>query len=211
MPGRVVLDIPPLIISLPQGLGGLRAAAGPAGPRSQGSLQVTCLPTCPPAPVPGPQQDQLLRSLPCKQGQSLLGMLSAGSDLLYVPVGSDMGCDFCSPIQTGFSPEHLGVTKESPWRASHLRTGSDCYCFHLFLAELGLYGHARASHCGISSSLIAAPRPQAPWLRSCDSQAYLLCGGRDLPGSGAEPGSPALAGGSWTTGPPGSPDSCSFC
>lgn len=80
-------------------------------------------------------------------------------------------CDFCSPIQTGFSPEHLGVTKESPWRASHPRTGSDCCYFYLFLAALGPCGRARASHCGISSSLIVAPRLQAPWLRSCDARA----------------------------------------
>lgn len=113
----------------PQGFGGLQAAAGPAGPCSQGSLQVTCPPTCPPAPGPGPHQGQLLRSLPCRHGQRLLGILSAGSYLLHIPVGSDTGCDFCSPIQTGPSPEHLGVTKEAPWRASHRALGLTAVIF----------------------------------------------------------------------------------
>ena len=40
-------------------------------------------------------------------------------------------------------------------------------------------------------------------LSGCGAQAYLLCGMRDLPGSGIEPVSPALAGSFFTTEPPG--------
>ena len=42
-------------------------------------------------------------------------------------------------------------------------------------------------------------------LSSCGTQAYLLCGIWDLPRPGIEPMSPALAGGFFTTEPPGKP------
>ena len=42
-------------------------------------------------------------------------------------------------------------------------------------------------------------------LDSCDTQTKLFCGMWDLPGSGIEPVSPALAGGFFTTKPPGKP------
>ena len=42
------------------------------------------------------------------------------------------------------------------------------------------------------------------------AQAYMLCGMWDLPASGIKPMSPALAGGFFTTQPPGKPSSCSF-
>ena len=42
-------------------------------------------------------------------------------------------------------------------------------------------------------------------LGSCSTWAQLLCGMWDLPGSGIEPVSPALAGGFFTTKPPGKP------
>ena len=42
-------------------------------------------------------------------------------------------------------------------------------------------------------------------LSSCGAQALLLRGMWDLPGSGIEPLSPALAGGFFTTEPPGEP------
>ena len=43
-------------------------------------------------------------------------------------------------------------------------------------------------------------------LSGCGAQAYLLCGMRDLPGSGIEPVSPALAGSFFTTEPPRKPE-----
>ena len=107
-----------------------RSRAGRA--TSGGCLQVPCPPTCPPTPSPGPHQDQLLRSLPCKQGQSLPGILPVGTHLLCIRRMRHGLCDFCSPTQPGFFPEHLGVTKESPWRASHPHTGSDSV-FFLFI------------------------------------------------------------------------------
>ena len=42
-------------------------------------------------------------------------------------------------------------------------------------------------------------------LNSCGARAWLLCSIWDLPGSGIEPMSPALAGGLFTTRPPGKP------
>ena len=44
-------------------------------------------------------------------------------------------------------------------------------------------------------------------LRSCGTRAWLLQGTWDLPGSGIEPVSPALAGGFFTTEPPRNPSS----
>ena len=41
-------------------------------------------------------------------------------------------------------------------------------------------------------------------LSSCDAWVQLLCGMWDLPRSGMKPSSPALAGGFFTTEPPGS-------
>ena len=80
---------------------------------------------------------------------------------------------------------------------------------------------AGASHCGVFSCCGA--RAPGAWARSCGSwalehrlnscgpQAYLLRGMRDLPGSGLEPASPALAGGFSTTEPRGKPKSyCIF-
>ena len=43
-------------------------------------------------------------------------------------------------------------------------------------------------------------------LSSCGARAWLLCGMWDLPGPGLEPVSPALAGGFFTTAPPGKPE-----
>ena len=43
-------------------------------------------------------------------------------------------------------------------------------------------------------------------LHSCDTQTWLLSSMWDLPGSGIEPTSPALAGRLFTTEPPGRPD-----
>ena len=43
---------------------------------------------------------------------------------------------------------------------------------------------------------------------SCGARAQLLCGMWDLPRSGLEPVSPALAGGFLTTAPPGKPEQC---
>ena len=85
---------------------------------------------------------------------------------------------------------------------------------------------ARASHCGGSSSYEA--RPQGSWasvvaarglsrfdtcylehrLNSCGAWAQSLCGFWDLPGPGIKPVSTALAGGCFTTAPPGKPFHC---
>ena len=48
---------------------------------------------------------------------------------------------------------------------------------------------------------------RAHWLSSCGTRALLLHSMWDLPGSGIEPTSPALAGGFFTTEPPGEPRS----
>lgn len=47
-------------------------------------------------------------------------------------------------------------------------------------------------------------------LSSCGTQAYLLCGTCDLPRSGIEHMSPALAGGFFTPEPPGKPQMAGF-
>ena len=99
-----------------------------------------------------------------------------------------------------------------------------CYLFiYLFLAVLGLHFCARTfSSCGkrgplfiavrrpftIAASLVAGHRLQARRLSSCGSRAQLLRGMWDLPGSGREPVSPALAGRLSTTAPPGKPGMC---
>ena len=88
------------------------------------------------------------------------------------------------------------------------------------MAVLGLRFRARAfSSCGkwgplfivvhgpltITASLVAEHRLQTRRLSNCGSRAQLLCGMWNLPGSGLEPVSPALAGGFLTTAPPGKP------
>ena len=65
------------------------------------------------------------------------------------------------------------------------------------LVEHGFQGHMALSGCG-SHALEHR-------LRSCGAWAYFLCDMWDLPGSGTEPISPALAGGSFTTEPTGKP------
>ena len=91
---------------------------------------------------------------------------------------------------------------------------------YLFLAVLGLRFCVRAfSSCGergplfitvrgpltIVASLVAEHRLQTRRLSSCGARAQLLRGMWDLPGSGLEPVSPALAGRFSTTVPPGKP------
>ena len=88
------------------------------------------------------------------------------------------------------------------------------------MAVLGLRFCARAfSSCGeqgplfiavrgpltIAASLVAEHRLQMRRLSNCGSQAQLLRGMWDLPRSGLEPVSPALAGRFSTTAPPGKP------
>ena len=105
------------------------------------------------------------------------------------------------------------------------------YLFYLFLAVFGLHCCvwafsscvkwgllfvvvrglliAVASLCcgawalGAWASVVAACR-----FSSCGSWAWLFHGMWDLPGSGLEPVSPALAGGFLTTAPPGKPSVC---
>ena len=91
---------------------------------------------------------------------------------------------------------------------------------YLFMAVLGLRFCARAlSSCGkrgplfimvhgpltIAASLVAEHRLQTRRLSNCGSRAQLLHGMWDLPRSGLEPVSPALAGRLSTTAPPGKP------
>ena len=59
----------------------------------------------------------------------------------------------------------------------------------------------------ITASLVAEHKLQMRRLSSCGSRAQLLCGMWDLPRSGLEPMSPALAGRFSTTAPPGKPPS----
>ena len=94
---------------------------------------------------------------------------------------------------------------------------------YLFMAVLGLCFCARAfSSCGergslfiavrgpltIAASLVAEHRLQTRRLSNCGSRAQPLCGMWDLPRSGLEPVSPALAGRFSTTAPPGKPQKC---
>ena len=93
------------------------------------------------------------------------------------------------------------------------------------MAVLGLLFCARAfASCGkwgplfmvvqgpliIAASLIAEHRLQTRRLSNCGSRAQLLRGMWDLPRSGHEPVSPALAGRFSTTAPPGKPPKMCF-
>ena len=93
------------------------------------------------------------------------------------------------------------------------------------MAVLGLGFCARAfSSCGkrgplfiavrapltITASLVAKHRLQTRRLSNCGSRAQLLRGMWDLPRSGLEPMSPALAARFSTTAPPGKPQKISF-
>ena len=81
---------------------------------------------------------------------------------------------------------------------------------------------APASHCGgfscfrawalgHSGSVVAAVWAVEHWLTSVGARAQLLCGTWELPRSGIELVSPALAGGFFSTEPPGKPlDQYSF-
>ena len=62
----------------------------------------------------------------------------------------------------------------------------------------------------IAASLATEHRLQTRRLSNCGSRAQLLRGMWDLPGSGLEPVSPALAGRFSTTAPPGKPRLASF-
>ena len=78
---------------------------------------------------------------------------------------------------------------------------------------LGVRCYARAfSRCGVLPSCCGDFSFQFPGsehrLSSCVTGAWLPCGLRNLPGSGTDPTSPALAGGFLTTGPPGKPCIC---
>ena len=116
----------------------------------------------------------------------------------------------------------------SPKQDEHSISVRQClflsYFIYLFTAALGLHCCmaatlwlvcARASHCwGFSCG---ARAPECSGFRSCGSPALehsfnscgewalLLCGTWDLPRLGIKPVSPALAGGFFTTEPPGKP------
>ena len=112
-----------------------------------------------------------------------------------------------------------------------------CFIIYLFLAVLGLHCcwwafsrcskqglrsscGARASHCGgfschrarFSTCGLQSCSSQAPEhrLTSCGTWAYLLCDLLDLPNPGIELVSPTLAGGLFTTEPPGKPQYAAF-
>ena len=91
---------------------------------------------------------------------------------------------------------------------------------YLFMALLGLSFCARAfSSCSkwgplfiavrgpltVAASVVAEHRLQTRRLSNCGSRAQLLRGMWDLPRTGPEPASPALAGRFSTTAPPGKP------
>ena len=83
-----------------------------------------------------------------------------------------------------------------------------------FLSLIYVFGCAGSSLL-LGCSLVAACglRSFTSWalehrLSSCDTQAFLLHDMWDLPESGIEPMSPALAGGFFTTEPPGKPSHC---
>ena len=63
----------------------------------------------------------------------------------------------------------------------------------------------------IAASLVAEHRLQTRRLSNCGSRAQLLRGMWDLPRSGLEPVTPALAGRFSTTAPPGKPLACPLC
>ena len=65
--------------------------------------------------------------------------------------------------------------------------------------------HTGFNSCGVGS-VDAALGLQSHCLSSCSTWVYLSCSTWDLPKSGIEPVSPALAGGFLTTGPPGKSD-----
>ena len=90
------------------------------------------------------------------------------------------------------------------WRlfssCSKQRLLSSCgasHCSDLSCCRAWALGHAGFSSC--SSWALQH------WLHSCGTQAQLLRGIWDLPGSGIKPASPALAGGFLTTKPPRKP------
>ena len=70
------------------------------------------------------------------------------------------------------------------------------------VAEHGLWG-ARASVVAAHSSVVCTSWALQHRLSSCGPQAKLPCGMWDLPGAGIEPMTPTLAGGLFTTEPPG--------
>ena len=80
---------------------------------------------------------------------------------------------------------------------------SRCGAFSSRGAEALVLWAAVASACGLS---IWGSRALEHRLAGCGAQAYLLCGMRDLPGSGIEPVSSALAGRFFTTEPPRKPE-----
>ena len=73
-------------------------------------------------------------------------------------------------------------------------------CAGFSLQWLLLFRSMGSRHAGFSSCGSWALQHR---LSSCGAWAQLLCGIWDLPGPGLEPVSPALAGGSLTTAPPG--------
>ena len=94
------------------------------------------------------------------------------------------------------------------------------FLIYLFMVVLGLRFCARAfSSCSkrgpifiavrgpltIAASLVVEHRHQTHRLSNYGSRAQLLCGMWDLPRTGLEPVSPALAGRLSTTAPPGKP------
>ena len=86
------------------------------------------------------------------------------------------------------------------------RSAQSSHCSFLSRFRVWTSGHVGFSRCCTWAQLLwlLGSRTQA----NCDSQALLLHGKRDLPGSGIKPMSPALVGRFFTTEPPGKP--CMF-
>ena len=81
------------------------------------------------------------------------------------------------------------------------------FCVRAF-SSCSKWGPLLIAVCGpltIAAFLVAEHRLQTRKLSNCGSQAQLLHSMWDLPRSGLEPMSPALAGGFLTTAPPGKP------
>ena len=82
-----------------------------------------------------------------------------------------------------------------------------CFCARAF-SSCGKRGPLFIAVRGpltVAASPVAEHRLQTRRLSNCGSRAWLLRGIWDLPRTGLEPVSPALAGGFLTTAPPGKP------
>ena len=102
------------------------------------------------------------------------------------------------------SPVWLWVT---PWTAAYQAPPSMGFSRQEYWSRVPLpspLGHAGFSNYNMGFISCGSQTPESR-PKSYDTQAYLLQGMWDLPGPGIEPVSPVLAGGFFTTQPPGKP------